>query len=98
MFQSSIDSFRPGELGELLKYYDDHFRCLVEPFTDRVRQEWPDVQIAAASERTAISCALGKLPMYGVSTYKLELYGCELFEGLTSKCVPEYLVEHFTWQ
>ena len=91
-----IESFRPGELGELLKHYADNFKGLVEPFTDRVRQEWPDVQIAAARERVAIASALTKSKMYGVSTYKLELYGCELFEGLTSMCVPEYLVDHFT--
>ena len=35
------------------------------------------------------------IPMYGVSQYRLDLYGCEVFDGLSGMCVPEYLAHHF---
>ena len=86
----------PAELDEWLAHFEKMYKQqLVEPFTTRVRQEWPDVRARAMAEAVEIASSLVACPMYGVSQFRLELYGCEIFDGLSGMCVPEYLAHHF---
>ena len=86
----------PAELDEWLAHYEQMYKQrLVESFPTRVRQEWPDVQARAMAEAVEIASSLVACPMYGVTQFRLELYGCEIFDGLSGMCVPEYLAHHF---
>jgi len=37
---------------------------------------------------------LGDIPMYGVASLELNLYGCHVFDKLSGTCVPVYLADH----
>ena len=87
----------PADLDEWFTHWHHRTgRVLVSPFSVRVREEWPDVKAASKVESREIASSLASVRMFGVSRYRLDLYGCEIFGGLTGTCVVDYLVIHFT--